>query len=89
MPKRARVWAGLPVSNGDRLMGGHPSKSRYSKDLQDGPQIMALGNGPKQDCWKILTLRPDGFVQFYLGTWLHKRGVYSSHMEGQWSHAAA
>ena len=27
----------------------HPSKSRYSKDLQDAPQIMALGNGPKQD----------------------------------------
>ena len=36
-------------SNSDRLLGGHPSKSRYSKDLQDGPQIMALGNGPKQN----------------------------------------
>ena len=59
-------------------MGGHPSKSRYSKDLQDGPQIMALGNGPKQDwaCWKILTPRPEGFVQFYLGTWSHKRGIF-------------
>ena len=33
----------------DRLLGGHPSKSRQSKDLQDGPQIMAFGNGPKQD----------------------------------------
>ena len=37
------------VLNSDRLLGGHPSKSCYSKDLQDGPQIMALGNGPKQD----------------------------------------
>ena len=27
MPKLVRVWAGLPVSNSDRLMGGHPSKS--------------------------------------------------------------
>ena len=26
-------------------------------------------------------------MQFYLGTWLHRRGVYPSHMEGQWSHA--
>ena len=33
MPKRVRVLAGLPVSNSDRLLGGHPSKSRYSKDL--------------------------------------------------------
>ena len=49
MPKRARVQAGLRVSNSDRLIGGHTSKSRYFKDLQDGPQIMALGNGPKQD----------------------------------------
>ena len=32
---------------------------------------------------------PISFVQFYLGTWLHRRGVYPSHMEGQWSHAAA
>ena len=31
------------------FLGGHPSKSRYSKDLQDRPQIMGLGNGPKQD----------------------------------------
>ena len=30
-------------------LGGHPTKSRLSKDLQDGPQIMASGNGPKQD----------------------------------------
>ena len=24
-------------------------------------------------------------MQFYLWTWLHRRGVYLSHMEGQWS----
>ena len=35
--------------NSDRLLGGHPSKSQNPKDLQDGPQIMALGNSPKQD----------------------------------------
>ena len=28
---------------------GQPSRSRLFKDLQDGPLIMALGNGPKQD----------------------------------------
>ena len=28
-------------------------------------------------------------MQFYLETWLHRRGVYPSHMEGQWSHGAA
>ena len=49
MPKCVRVWAGLPVSNSDRLLGGHPSKSCQSKDLQDGPQIIALGNGPTWD----------------------------------------
>ena len=47
--KCVRVQAGLHVSNSDRLFGGHPSKSHQSKDLQDGPQIMALGNDPKQD----------------------------------------
>ena len=31
------------------FLGGHPSNSRYPKDLQDGPRIMALGNDPKQD----------------------------------------
>ena len=31
------------------VLGGHPSTSRYVKDLQDGPQIMALGNGPKMN----------------------------------------
>ena len=30
-----------------------------------------------------------GFVQFYLGTWMHMRGAYPSHMEGQRSHGAA
>ena len=40
---------GRTVPNSDRLLGGHPSKSRYSKDLQDGPRIMGLRNGPKQD----------------------------------------
>ena len=52
---------------------------------------MALGNGPKQDCacLNISPLLPVGFVQFYLGTWIHMRGVYPSHMEGQRSHGAA
>ena len=31
------------------ILGGDPSLSRRAKDLQDGPQIMALRNGPKQD----------------------------------------
>ena len=31
------------------VLGGDPSLSRRAKELQDGPQIMALGNGPKQD----------------------------------------
>ena len=31
------------------VLGGHPSKSRYTTDLQHGPPIMALGNDPKQD----------------------------------------
>ena len=31
------------------VLGGHPCISRYPKDLQDGPQIMALGDGPKRD----------------------------------------
>ena len=45
---------------------------------------MASGNGPNGNCacWKISTPRPEGFVQFYLGTWMHKKGVYPSHMEG-------
>ena len=40
-------------------------------------------------CWKILVPRLEDFVQFYLGIWLHRRGVYPSHIEDQWSHAAA
>ena len=46
---------------------------------------MELGNGPKQDwaCWKILTPLLEDFVQFCLGTWMHMRGVYPSHMEGR------
>ena len=31
------------------VWGGHPNRSHLSKDLQDGPLIMALGNSPKQD----------------------------------------
>ena len=31
------------------VLEGHPGISRYAKDLQGGPQIMALGNGPKRD----------------------------------------
>ena len=31
------------------VLEGHPGILRYAKDLQDGPQIMALGNGPKRD----------------------------------------
>ena len=31
------------------VLGGDPGISRYAKDLQDGRQIMALGNGPKRD----------------------------------------
>ena len=73
------------------VLGGHPSLSHCAKDLQDGPQIMALGNGPKQDCacLKISPLLLVDFVQFYLETWMHMRGVYPSHMEGQRSRGAA
>ena len=73
------------------VLGGHPGISRYAKDLQDGPQIMASGNGPKRDsaCWKISPPLVEDFVQFCLGTWMHMRGVYPSHMEGQRSHGAA
>ena len=38
-----------PVSDSDRRLGGHSSRSRVTKDLQDGPHIMASGNSPKQD----------------------------------------
>ena len=31
----------------------------------------------------------EGFLQFYLGTWLQMRGVYPSHMEGQRRHGVA
>ena len=31
------------------VLEGDPSLSLCAKDLQDGLQIMALGNGPKQD----------------------------------------
>ena len=31
------------------ILGGHPGTSRYAKDLQDRPQILASGNGPKLD----------------------------------------
>ena len=52
---------------------------------------MGLGNGPKRDsaCWRISTPLQKGFVQFYPGTWMHMRGVYPSHMEGQRSHEVA
>ena len=83
--------AGQPASDSDRRFGGHPRKSHHTKHLQNGLLIIALGNGPKQDwaCWKILTPRLEGFVQFYLGFWLHRRGDYPTHMEGQWSHGVA
>ena len=47
--KRVRVQAALPVSDSDRRLGGHPISSCEAKDLQDGPQIMASGNGPNRD----------------------------------------
>ena len=52
---------------------------------------MALKNGPKQDCACETRLMPrlEGFVQFYLGTWLHRREDGPSHKRGQWSHVAA
>ena len=52
---------------------------------------MASGNGPKRDsaCWKILPPLLEDFVQFYIGTWMHMREVYPSHMESQRSHGAA
>ena len=31
----------------------------------------------------------EGFVQFYLGTWLHRKGDGPSHKGDQWSHAVA
>ena len=31
------------------VWGGRPNRSRLSKALQDGPLLMGLGNGPKQD----------------------------------------
>ena len=73
------------------VLGGHPDISLCAKDLQDGLQIMALGNSPKQDCacFDISPLLLLGFVQFCLGTWMHMKGVYPSHMEGQRSHGAA
>ena len=40
-------------------------------------------------CSMMSTPLLEGFVQFYLETWLHMRGVYPSHMEGQWSHEVA
>ena len=45
-----------------------------TKNLQDGPPRVALENGPSQDCAceTRLMLRLGGFVQFYLGTWLHR-----------------
>ena len=33
--------------------------------------------------------RVEGFVQFYLETWLHRRGDGPSHKRDQWSHAVA
>ena len=61
------------------------------RTYQDGLQLMALGNGPKQDCacCAILTPQQLGVVRFYLGTWLHRRGVYPSHIESQWSRVVA
>ena len=33
--------------------------------------------------------RLEDFVQFYLGTWLHRWGDGPSHKGGQWSHVVA
>ena len=49
---------------------------------------MTVGNGPAAG-WMISTPLLEGFVQFYLGTLLHVKGVYPSHMGGQRSHRVA
>ena len=45
-----------------------------TKNLQDGPPRVALENSPSQDCACETRLMPrlGYFVQFYLGTWLHR-----------------
>ena len=45
-----------------------------TKNLQDGSPRVVLENGPNQDCACGTRLMPrlGGFVQFYLGTWLHR-----------------
>ena len=50
------------------------SKWVNTKNLQDGPPRVALENGPSQDCACETRLMPrlGSFVQFYLGTWLHR-----------------
>ena len=45
--KRVRLKAGLPVSDSNRCFGRSPQL--IALNLQDGPPIMALGNGPMQD----------------------------------------
>ena len=51
------------------IWGGHPNGSRLSEDSQDGPLIMASGNGPKQDSarWMISTPIQDGLLIMTLG----------------------
>ena len=54
--------------------GGKKDDQGDTKNLQDGPPRVALENGPNQDCACETRLMPrlGGFVQFYLGTWLHR-----------------
>ena len=54
--------------------GGKKDDQSDTKNFQDGPPRVVLENGPKQDCACETRLMPrlEGFVQFYLGTWLHR-----------------
>ena len=54
--------------------GGKKDDQGDTKNLQDGLPRVTLENGPSQDCACETRLMPrlGGFVQFYLGTWLHR-----------------
>ena len=54
--------------------GGKKDDQGDTKNLQDGLLRVALENGPSQGCACETRLMPrlGGFVQFYLGTWLHR-----------------
>ena len=56
--------------------GGKKDDQGDTKNLQDGPPRVALENGPNQDCACGTRLMPrlEGFVQFYLRTWMHSTG---------------